>query len=94
MRDYLNTAISNNRINLQQLKQVSRNQTSQLQTSYQMLQSQTKNELNRMKNIFEPSMNIERKQLSEMKNEVSKITSEQLTTKKTVLNCEALVDHC
>jgi hypothetical protein len=43
MRDFLNTAIDNNRINLDQLKQISRNQISQLQTSYQMLQSQTKN---------------------------------------------------
>lgn len=29
-----------------------------------------------------------------MKNEVNKINGEQLTTKKTVLNCEALIDHC
>ena len=43
MRDYLNTAIDNNRINLDQLRQMSRNQISLLQTSYQMLQSQTKN---------------------------------------------------
>ena len=43
MRDFLNTAVDNNRINLDQLKQISRNQISQLQTSYQMLQSQTKN---------------------------------------------------
>lgn len=47
-----------------------------------------------MKSIFEPAMNIQRKQLSEMKNQVAKITAEQLTTKKTALNCEALVDHC
>jgi hypothetical protein len=43
MRDFLNTAINNNRINLDHLRQVSRTQTSQLQTSYQMLQNQTKN---------------------------------------------------
>jgi|LakMenEpi03Aug12_release.lakeMendotaPanAssembly.Ray.scaffolds.fasta_scaffold126229_2 hypothetical protein len=43
MRDYLNTAIDNNRVNLEQLRLMSRNQISLLQTSYQMLQSQTKN---------------------------------------------------
>lgn len=75
MRDYLNAAISHNKINLEQLRQVSRNQTSQLETSYQMLQSQTKSELNRMKNLFEPAMGLERKQLSEMKNEVGKVNA-------------------
>ena len=29
-----------------------------------------------------------------MKNEVTKINSEQLSTKKVVLNCEAMIDHC
>jgi hypothetical protein len=43
MRDYLNTAIDNNHLNLEQLRQMSRNKISLLQTSYQMLQSQTKN---------------------------------------------------
>lgn len=39
-------------------------------------------------------MNGERKQLAEMKTEVGKINSEQLTTKKATLNCEAMIDHC
>ena len=39
-------------------------------------------------------MNNELKLLSEMKNEVGKINSEQLSTKKVVLNCEAMIDHC
>lgn len=29
-----------------------------------------------------------------MKVEVGKINSEQLTTKKATLNCEAMIDHC
>ena len=39
-------------------------------------------------------MQAEKKELAEMKNEVTKINGQQLATKKEVLNCEAMVDHC
>lgn len=59
-----------------------------------MLQSQTKEELERLKNLFQPAMNIEKRQLADMKTEVGKINSEQLSTKKVTINCEAMIDHC
>ena len=76
------------------LREVSKAQTAELKSSYQLLQSQTREELERLKNIFEPAMNSERKQLAEMKTEVGKVNAEQLTTKKVTLNCEAMIDHC
>ena len=39
-------------------------------------------------------MQGEKKELGEMRMEISKITGEQLATKKEVLNCEAMVEHC
>jgi DNA anti-recombination protein RmuC len=94
MRDYLNSAIEANRLSLNNMKDVSKKKIAELQTAEQMLQNQTKKEMDRMRNTFEPTMGTERKQLSDLKNEVSKIHSEQLNTKKYTLNCEATVDHC
>lgn len=57
MRDFLNSAIINNRANLSRLKDISYQQTSELKSSYQILQSQTRQELQKMKKMFEPAMN-------------------------------------
>lgn len=45
MSKFLFGAIEHNKINLIKLKEVSKNQTSELKSSYQMLQTQTKEEI-------------------------------------------------
>lgn len=52
MSKYLIEAIKTNRNGISGLKDVLKNQSSSLKSSYQILQSQIKNDLERMKDVF------------------------------------------
>ena len=58
------------------------------------LQDSVRDETNQLKKLFEPAIASEIKKINELKTEVNKINSEQLTTKKHILNLEASISHC
>jgi len=94
MSRFLEDAINKNRANLFDLREIVKNQISTLKNSSQALQTNIRDETTQLKNIFEPAISSEIKKINELKIEVGKINSEQLSTKKYVLNLEAAISHC
>jgi hypothetical protein len=94
MGRFLGDALNQNRANLINLREVVRTQISGLKNSSLILQNNIRDETTQLKNLFEPTITSEIKKINELKTEVGKVSAEQLTTKKFILNLEASVSHC
>ncbi len=93
MGRFLGDALGKNRQNLLELRGVVNGQINNLKSNTQMLQNSIRDESGQLKAIFEPATAAQIKKISELKTEVGKVNSEQLTTKKYVLNLEASISH-
>ena len=86
MGRFLGDALSKNRANLLELRELVKNQIASLKNSTQIMQSNIKEETDQLKALFQPAVTAEVKKIQELKLEVSKVNAEQLTTKKFILN--------
>ena len=93
MGRFLGDALGKNRQNLIELRGVVNGQINTLKNNTQMLQNSVRDESGQLKAVFEPATAAQIKKIGELKTEVGKINSEQLTTKKYVLNLEAAISH-
>ena len=93
MGRFLGDALHQNKTNLFELRQVVKSQITNLKNSTLILQNNIRDETTQLKNIFEPAVSAEIKKINELKGEVNKINSEQLTTKKYILNLQAAISH-
>lgn len=93
MGRFLGDALSHNRHHLLELRSAVTGQISSLKSNTQLLQNTIRDESSHLKAVFEPATAAQIKKVNEFKTEVAKINSEQLTTKKFVLNLEAAISH-
>lgn len=75
MGRFLGDAINKNRAHLYDLREVVKNQISQLKNSSLILQNYVRDETTNLKNIFEPAVSSEIKKINELKSDVNKINA-------------------